>query len=70
MASAAAPPDRQADARTALLSVGVWTSYGQAWHAPIGRAYWAGTERAPQRNGYMEGAVRSGEATAEAFAAL
>jgi monoamine oxidase len=54
----------------AHFAPGVWTSYGQAWHAPIGRVYWAGTECAPQWNGYMEGAVRSGEATAEAVAAL
>jgi monoamine oxidase len=30
---------------------------------------WAGAECAPQWNGYMEGAVRSGEATADAVAA-
>jgi monoamine oxidase len=54
----------------AHFAPGVWTSYGQAWRAPVGRVYWAGAECAPQWNGYMEGAVRSGEATAEAVAAL
>ena len=38
--------------------------------APAGRVHWAGAEYAPQWNGYVEGAVRSGEATAEAVAAL
>ncbi len=44
---------------------GTWTSYGEAWRAPVGRLHWAGTECASQWNGYMEGAVRSGEAAAE-----
>ena len=54
----------------AHFAPGTWTSYGQAWRAPIGRLHWAGAEYAPQWNGYMEGAVRSGEAAAEAIAAL
>src|SRR5262249_238943 len=54
----------------AELGPGVWTSYGEAWRAPAGRIHWAGAEYAPQWNGYMEGAVRSGEATADAVAAL
>ena len=54
----------------AHFAPGVWTSYGEAWRAPIGRVHWAGSECAHQWNGYMEGAVRSGEATAEAVAAL
>jgi monoamine oxidase len=33
---------------------------------PVGRLHWAGTQCAPQWNGYMEGAVRSGEAAADA----
>jgi monoamine oxidase len=49
---------------------GTWTSYGEAWRAPAGRIHWAGAECAPQWNGYMEGAVRSGEATADTVAAL
>ncbi len=54
----------------AHFAPGVWTSYGEAWRAPVGRLYWAGTECASLWNGYMEGAVRSGEAAAEAVAAL
>jgi monoamine oxidase len=54
----------------AHFAPGVWTSYGEAWRAPVGRVYWAGAECAPVWNGYMEGAVRSGEAAAEQVAAL
>src|SRR5258707_6852194 len=54
----------------AHFAPGVWTSYGQAWHPPVGRIRWAGAEYAPEWNGSMEGAIRSGEATAEAVAAL
>jgi monoamine oxidase len=53
----------------AHFAPGTWTSYGEAWRAPIGRLHWAGAEYAPQWNGYMEGAVRSGEATADAVSA-
>jgi monoamine oxidase len=48
---------------------GTWTSYGEAWRAPVGRVHWAGTECSPRWNGYMEGAVRSGEAAAAEVAA-
>jgi len=54
----------------AHFAPGVWTSYGEAWRAPAGRIHWAGTEYAPQWNGYMEGAVRSGETTADTVSAL
>ena len=54
----------------AHFAPGVWTSYGEALRAPAGRIHWAGTECAPEWNGYMEGAVRSGEAAAEEVAAL
>jgi monoamine oxidase len=54
-----------------LFPTGVWTSYGKALRAPVGRIHWAGTETATVWNGYMDGAVRSGErAAAEALAAL
>jgi monoamine oxidase len=50
---------------------GVWTQYGEALREPVGRIHWAGTETATVWNGYMDGAVRSGErAAAEALAAL
>jgi monoamine oxidase len=54
----------------AHFAPGVWTSYGEAWRAPVGRVYWAGSECAPVWNGYMEGAVRSGEGAAEEVAGL
>jgi monoamine oxidase len=54
----------------AHFAPGVWTSYGEAWRAPVGRVHWAGTEYASLWNGYMEGAVRSGEAVAQALGAL
>jgi monoamine oxidase len=43
----------------------VWTNYGKALHEPCGRIHWAGTETSSVWNGYMEGAVRSGERTAK-----
>ena len=50
---------------------GVWSMYGPALRTPIGRIHWAGTETATVWNGYMEGAVQSGErAAAEILAAL
>jgi monoamine oxidase len=54
----------------AHFAPGVWTSYGEAWRAPVGRIHWAGAECAPEWNGYMEGAIRNGEVTAEEVAAL
>ena len=45
----------------AHFTTGVWTSYGEAWREPVGRIHWAGAECSPEWNGYMEGAVRSGE---------
>lgn len=44
---------------------GVWTSFGKALRAPVGRVHWAGTETATEWNGYIEGAVQSGERAAE-----
>ena len=54
----------------AHFAPGVWTSYGHALRTPVGRVHWAGTECSPVWNGYMEGAVRSGEAVAEEVARL
>ncbi|MDQ6820150.1 MAG: flavin monoamine oxidase family protein [Actinomycetota bacterium] len=54
-----------------FLPPGVWSDYGRALRAPVGRIHWAGTETAEVFNGYMDGAVRSGErAAAEVFSAL
>lgn len=49
----------------AHFTPGVWTAYGEALREPIGRIHWAGAETSPVWNGYMEGAVLSGEAAAE-----
>jgi monoamine oxidase len=43
---------------------GVWTQFGPALRAPIGRIHWAGTETATVWNGYMDGAVQSAERVA------
>lgn len=53
------------------MPTGAWTAYGEALHSPIGRLHWAGTETATIWNGYMDGAVSSGErAAAEVLSAL
>jgi monoamine oxidase len=50
---------------------GLLTACGPALRAPVGRIHWAGTETSTYWNGYMDGAVRSGErAAAEVLAAL
>jgi monoamine oxidase len=51
----------------AHFTPGVWTAYGHALRDPVGRIHWAGAECSPVWNGYMEGAVRSGEAVAAAL---
>lgn len=54
-----------------LMTPGGWTEYGRALRAPIGPLHWAGAETATVWNGYMDGAVSSGErAAAEVLAAL
>jgi monoamine oxidase len=47
-----------------FMAPGVWTSYGEALSQPIGRLHWAGTETATVWNGYMDGALQSGERAA------
>ena len=48
---------------------GVLTDYGPWIRAPFGRIHWAGSETSDYWNGYMDGAVRSGQrAAAEALA--
>lgn len=54
-----------------LMTTGGWTEYGRALREPIGPIHWAGAETATVWNGYMDGAVQSGErAAAEALGAL
>lgn len=48
----------------AHFTPGVWTAFGPALRQPVGRIRWAGAECSPIWNGYMEGAVRSGESAA------
>jgi monoamine oxidase len=43
---------------------GVLLDYGDAIRRPVGRVHWAGAETATIWNGYMDGAVRSGERAA------
>jgi monoamine oxidase len=53
------------------LGTGAWTRYAQALSEPVDRIHWAGTETSPIWNGYMDGAIRSGErAAAEVLASL
>jgi monoamine oxidase len=52
-----------------LMTTGGWTEYGRALREPIGTLHWAGAETATVWNGYMDGAVSSGErAAAEVLA--
>jgi monoamine oxidase len=53
-----------------FMPPGVWTDYGPALRAPVDRIHWAGTETAEVFNGYMDGAVRSGERAAAAVGRL
>jgi monoamine oxidase len=49
---------------------GVLTAFGPALREPIGPLHWAGTETATRWNGYIDGALQSGERAArEALAA-
>lgn len=46
------------------LPPGVLTGHGASLRAPAGRIHWAGTETSAIWNGYMDGAVRSGQRVA------
>lgn len=48
----------------AHFTPGTWTSFGRQLAVPVGPIYWAGTENSPVWNGYIEGALHSGTATA------
>lgn len=47
-----------------IAGPGVLTAYGPQLRRPVGRIHWAGTETATFWNGYMDGAVSSGERAA------
>ncbi len=49
-----------------FLTPGGWTENGPALRAPVGPIHWAGAETAVVWNGYMDGAIRSGEDAADA----
>ena len=49
-----------------IMTPGTWSQLGSALREPVGPIHWAGTETATVWNGYMDGAIRSGEAAAEA----
>jgi monoamine oxidase len=54
-----------------IPSTGALLAYGPWIRQPIGRIHWAGTETSIYWNGYMDGAVRSGNrATTEVLAQL
>ncbi len=54
-----------------IPAVGSFVSYGPRLRRPVGRIHWAGTETATYWNGYMDGAISSGErVAAEVSAAL
>ena len=52
-----------------FMPPGAWTDHGAALRAPIGPIHWAGAETALVWNGYMDGAVGSGEDAARAVLA-
>jgi monoamine oxidase len=54
---------------TATFPPGLLLDFGPALRAPVGRVHWAGTSTATRWNGYMDGAVRSGERIAREVAA-
>jgi monoamine oxidase len=47
-----------------FMAPGAWLDHGRALREPIGSIHWAGAETADVWNGYMEGAVLSGERAA------
>lgn len=52
-----------------IPSAGAWTSYGEAWRAPIGPLHWAAADYADRWYGYIDGAISSGEGAAASVAA-
>lgn len=55
----------------AIMPPGAWTGVGQYLRKPFVHIHWAGTETSDVWNGYIDGAIRSGErAAAEVLALL
>jgi monoamine oxidase len=61
--------DWTAGAPATALAPGVLSRLGPALRRPVGRIHWAGTETALRWTGYMDGAIRAGEAAAGEVAA-
>jgi monoamine oxidase len=55
---------------TAVYPPGLLLEYGPAIRTPVRRIHWAGTETSDYWQGYMDGAVRSGERVAAEVDAL
>jgi monoamine oxidase len=51
-----------------IPAVGSFVGYGRHLRKPVGRIHWAGTETATYWNGYMDGAVSSGERVSDEVA--
>jgi monoamine oxidase len=49
---------------TSVLAPGTLVDFGRALTQPVGAVHWAGTETAGYWNGYMDGAISSGERAA------
>lgn len=47
------------------LGTGLWTHLGRELRRPCGSLHWAGAETAEVWNGYMDGAIRSGQRAAD-----
>jgi monoamine oxidase len=52
-----------------VMGPGVMTDFASVLRAPCGRIHWAGTETAAEWTGYIDGAIESGERTANETAA-
>jgi monoamine oxidase len=52
-------------APTAVLGPGTLVDFGRKLTEPVGAVHWAGTETAGYWNGYMDGAISSGERAAK-----
>jgi monoamine oxidase len=55
---------------TAVPGTGTTLDFGAAIRTPFGRVHWAGAETSTYWNGFMDGAVRSGERVATELRAV
>jgi monoamine oxidase len=55
---------------TGYMPPGALLDFGEALRKPVGRIHWAGTETSDYWQGYMDGAVRSGERVTHEVLAL